>query len=170
MFVSPFGTGGRTRFVAEIAAGELHTVMFQLLAERAMLQEESASGTGTAAAGELLAPPKTWVAPLGASARTWHNILQNKNNIDYCTSQFHYLKTRCAARCRSIRLHARGAIAFAAVRALALHCPLPLPLPSSLPAFPAAASSRRSLRFLLPPPHAGTVSLCAPVEVTCLCV
>ena len=121
--------------------------MFQILAQRAMLEEESASGTGTAAAGELLAPPKTWVAPLGASARTWHNILKNKNNIDYCTSQFHYLKTRCAARCGSIRLHARGTIAFTTVCALALPPSLLPPLQrtasAQLPAFPAAASSRR---------------------------
>lgn len=71
--------------------------MFELLRTRVFskLEEE---GESTAAAGELLAPPASWVPPLGASARTWANILKNKNNIDYCTSQFHYLGTRYVAR------------------------------------------------------------------------
>jgi len=60
--------------------------MYQLLISR--LEESSES------AGELLAPPASWVPPMGASARTWSNILKNKNNIDYCVSQFHYLGTR----------------------------------------------------------------------------
>jgi len=29
------------------------------------------------------APPATWVPPMGASRLTWHNIMRNKNNIDY---------------------------------------------------------------------------------------
>jgi hypothetical protein len=70
--------------------------MFQLLAIQSKLTEEG--GDSTAAAGEILSPPKSWVPPLGASARTWSNILKNKNNIDYCTSQFHYLSTRCGPR------------------------------------------------------------------------
>ena len=40
------------------------------------------------------APPATWMPPMGASAKTWHNIMSNKNNIDYCVTQFHYLGNR----------------------------------------------------------------------------
>jgi len=90
--------------------------MFQLLAERAMLSETEAGADSTAAAGELLAPPKTWVPPLGASARTWQNILKNKNNIDYCTSQFHYLSTRWDAAAE-FRLQACPCRAIAAASA-----------------------------------------------------
>jgi hypothetical protein len=72
--------------------------MFELLRTRVFSKLEE-SDQSTEAAGELLSPPATWVPPLGASARTWANILKNKNNIDYCTSQFHYLGTRCVEEC-----------------------------------------------------------------------
>eukprot|EP00960_Hanusia_phi_P039317 753846-Hanusia_phi.AAC.1 len=43
------------------------------------------------------------IAPIGASRRTWVNILQNKESIDYCTSEFHYLMNRSSRK--SHRLH-----------------------------------------------------------------
>jgi len=58
--------------------------------EELALEETSGSSTD----GDILSPPKTWVPPMGASARTWVNIMKNKNNIDYCVNQFHYLSNR----------------------------------------------------------------------------
>ena len=37
---------------------------------------------------------KSGVPPLGASRRTWHNVMKNKANINYCVEQFHYLGNR----------------------------------------------------------------------------
>ena len=133
--------------------------MFQLLAERAMLSETEAGADSTAAAGELLAPPKTWVPPLGASARTWQNILKNKNNIDYCTSQFHYLSTRWDAaaefRLQACPCRAIAAASACGVRVRASPCkhlarPRLGAFLSGLVCTPAPRPGRRRLR-----PHAG---------------
>jgi hypothetical protein len=63
--------------------------IFSKLDDAASTADSTISGTGT-----LVPPPESWVAPLGASSRTWNNVMKNKDNIDYCTSQFHYLTTR----------------------------------------------------------------------------
>eukprot|EP00285_Hemiselmis_virescens_P015052 CAMPEP_0173378442 /NCGR_PEP_ID=MMETSP1356-20130122/1604_1 /TAXON_ID=77927 ORGANISM="Hemiselmis virescens, Strain PCC157" /NCGR_SAMPLE_ID=MMETSP1356 /ASSEMBLY_ACC=CAM_ASM_000847 /LENGTH=77 /DNA_ID=CAMNT_0014331507 /DNA_START=101 /DNA_END=334 /DNA_ORIENTATION=- len=39
-------------------------------------------------------PPSDYIAPQGASRNTWRNIYKNKENIKYCTQQFHYLSNR----------------------------------------------------------------------------
>jgi len=39
-------------------------------------------------------PPTTWTPPLGTSSKTWANILKNKDDINFCVTQFHYFGTR----------------------------------------------------------------------------
>ena len=91
--------------------------MFQLLGQFSKLQDAPAADPGPM--GTFDHPEPGYVAPLGehtphrhspasssawqltrlmhragASRKTWSNIYKNKENINYCTTEFHYLKNR----------------------------------------------------------------------------
>lgn len=89
--------------------------MFQILGQLSKLQDAPAADPGPM--GTFEQPEPGYVAPLGttpaspspasppsrhshpirragASRKTWSNIYKNKQNIKYCTDEFHYLKNR----------------------------------------------------------------------------
>mmetsp|Transcript_8184 Transcript_8184/g.12965 ORF Transcript_8184/g.12965 Transcript_8184/m.12965 type:complete len:82 (-) Transcript_8184:41-286(-) len=67
--------------------------MFQVL-RLTVLQEDGGAGVPEGPVVDYNHPPAGWIPPLGASRKTWANVLKNKENIDYCTTTFHYLGNR----------------------------------------------------------------------------
>jgi hypothetical protein len=64
--------------------------MFEAL--RSMLTE--ATPADLAPTVDVNTPPADWLPPMGASRKTWGNVFKNKERMDFCSEQFHYLASR----------------------------------------------------------------------------